>query len=105
IRVIAVLSPDRLEGDFSSFPTAVEQGIDVIGANWRGFYVPGGMSDEAYAFWVDAVGKVYESPEWKEVMAQNGLAPLDLRGEEFEQFVASSVNSIAELSREIGLIK
>ncbi|MEO0428410.1 MAG: tripartite tricarboxylate transporter substrate-binding protein [Pseudomonadota bacterium] len=105
IRVIAVLSPDRLEGDFSSFPTAVEQGIDVIGANWRGFYVPRGMSDEAYAFWVDAVGKVYESPEWKEVMAQNGLAPLDLRGEEFEEFVASSVNSIAELSREIGLIK
>ncbi|MEO1275207.1 MAG: tripartite tricarboxylate transporter substrate-binding protein [Pseudomonadota bacterium] len=105
IRVIAVLSPERLAGDFSSFPTASEQGIEVIGANWRGFYVPGGMSDEAYNFWVEAVGKVYDSPEWKLVMKQNGLAPLDLRGEEFEQFVASSVNSIAELSREIGLIK
>lgn len=105
IKVIAILAPERLEGDFASFPTAAEQGLDVIGANWRGFYAPGGMSDEAYDFWVEAVGTVYDSEEWKAVMAQNGLAPLDLRGEEFEQFVAESVERIAGLSREIGLIQ
>jgi len=105
IKVIAVLAPERLEGDFASFPTAAEQGIDVVGANWRGFYGPGGMSDEAYDFWVEAIGTVYDSDEWKTIMAQNGLAPLDLRGEEFEQFVADSVERIAGLSREIGLIQ
>ena len=62
------------------FPTAKEQGIDAVGANWRGFYAPGGMSDDAYTFWVDAIGKVYASPEWKKVMAQNGLAPLEPAG-------------------------
>jgi putative tricarboxylic transport membrane protein len=105
IKVIAVLSPERLEGDFSSFPTAKEQGIDVIGANWRGFYAPGGMSTEAYDYWVKAIGTVYDSEEWKGVMAQNGLAPLNLRGEAFNEFVAGSVAEIQELSREIGLIK
>lgn len=105
IRVIAVLSPDRLEGDFAAFPTAREQGVDAIGANWRGFYAPGGMSDDAYAFWAEKVGSVYASPEWKAVMAQNGLAPLDLSGAEFQAFVGESIDSIAELSREIGLIK
>ena len=45
------------------------------------------------------------SPEWKTVMAQNGLAPLDLRGPEFQEFVAESVASITDLSRKIGLIK
>jgi len=105
IKVIAVLAPERLEGDFAAYPTAKEQGIDVIGANWRGFYAPGGISAEAYDYWVEAVGKVYDSAEWKEVMAQSGLAPLNLRGAEFNTFVAGSILSIQELSKEIGLIK
>ena len=84
IKVLAVLSPDRLPGDFSSFPTAKEQGVDAIGANWRGFYVPGGMSDEAYNFWAGAVAKMYKTNEWKATMAQNGLAPLDLSGDAFQ---------------------
>ncbi len=105
IKVIAVLAPERLEGDFGEFPTAAEQGIDAVGANWRGFYAPGGMSDEAYAYWVDAIGKVYDSEEWKATMAQNGLAPLDLRGEAFQGFVQESVTQISDLSKEIGLIQ
>lgn len=105
IKVIAILAPERLDGEFAKFPTAKEQGIDVIGANWRGFYAPGGMSDSAYDYWVAAIGKVYDSPEWKAVMANNGLAPLNLRGKAFQAFVADSVASISELSREIGLIK
>ena len=77
----------------------------MIGANWRGFYAPGGMSDEAYDYWVDAIGKVYDSAEWKDIMAQNGLAPLNLRGAEFQAFVADSVASITDISKEIGLIQ
>jgi putative tricarboxylic transport membrane protein len=105
IKVIAVLAPERLEGDFAAFPTAREQGIDVVGANWRGFYAPGKMSDEAYAYWTDAVAKTYASDEWKQVMAQNGLAPLDMTGDAFQEFVADSVASITDLSKQIGLIK
>ncbi len=105
IKVIAVLAPERLPGDFARFPTAKEQGIDAVGANWRGFYGPGGMSDDAYAFWVDAIGKVYESDEWKGIMANSGIAPLDLRGEDFQKFVAERVAETAALSKEIGLIK
>ena len=105
IRVIAVLSPERLEGDFASFPTAKEQGVDAIGANWRGFYAPGGMSDEAYDAWVSKIGDLYASDQWKEVMANNGLAPLDLQGADFEAFVADNVAEIAAISREIGIIK
>lgn len=105
IKVLAVLSPERLEGEFAKFPTAREQGIDAIGANWRGFYAPGGMSDAAYDYWVDAIDTLYASEEWKTVMANNGLAPLDLHGEEFEAFVADSVGNIQDLSREIGIIQ
>ena len=105
IRVIAVLAPERLPGEFADFPTAREQGIDAVGANWRGFYAPGGMSDEAYDMWVSKIGELYASDEWKEVMAVNGLAPLDLQGAEFQSFVADSVAQIESISREIGIIQ
>ena len=105
LRVLAVLAPERLAGDFAKFPTAKEQGLDVVGANWRGFYAPGKMSDDAYKFWVDAIGKVYDSKEWKEVMARNGMAPLNLRGAAFQDFVTDSVNEIQAMSKEIGIIK
>jgi putative tricarboxylic transport membrane protein len=105
IKILAVLAPERLPGEFAKFPTAKEQGVDAIGANWRGFYGPGNMSDEAYAYWVDAISKLYASDEWKAVMAQNGLAPLALQGAEFETFVSQSVDSITEISKEIGILK
>ena len=77
----------------------------AIGANWRGFYGPGHMSDAAYTYWVDAVAKLYNSDEWKAVMERNGLAPLDLHGEKFQQFVAESVQNITALSKQIGILQ
>ena len=105
VRVLALLAPERLDGEFADLPTATEQGIEAVAANWRGFYVPGGMSDEAYDFWVDAVSTVYASDEWKAIMEANGLAPLDLQGKEFEAYVAASISEIEVLSREIGIIQ
>ena len=105
IKVIAVLSPERLPGEFADFPTAKEQGIDAIGANWRGFYAPGGMSDAAYDTWVGKIAELYASDEWKEIMAANGLAPLNLQGDAFQEFVSGSVAQIQSISREIGIIK
>jgi putative tricarboxylic transport membrane protein len=104
IKVLAVLAPERLDGDYAEFPTAKEQGIDALGANWRGFYGPGEMSDEAYQYWVDAISQVNSSEEWQKIMSQAGLAPLDLKGEEFRQYVADSIAQIEEISRNIGLI-
>jgi putative tricarboxylic transport membrane protein len=105
IKVIAVLSPERLPGEFADFPTAKEQGVEAIGANWRGFYAPGNMSDDAYNAWVGKLSTLYSSDEWKEIMKANGLAPLDLQGDAFQEFVAGSVKQIQDISREIGIIK
>jgi putative tricarboxylic transport membrane protein len=105
IKVVAVLAPERLAGDFAEFPTAREQGIDALGANWRGFYAPKGMSDEAYAWWTEAIATVYASDEWQGIMAQSGIAPLDLTGAAFESFVAESIAEIETISREIGLLQ
>ncbi|WP_417328679.1 Bug family tripartite tricarboxylate transporter substrate binding protein [Halomonas cupida] len=104
LRILAVLAPERLPGDFSSIPTAREQGVDAIGPNWRGFYMPAGISDEAYEYWVNAVETLYESDEWKDVMATNGLMPFHYSGEEFKEFMAQQVEDIRELSAELGMV-
>jgi putative tricarboxylic transport membrane protein len=104
IRVLAVLAEERLPGKLADLPTAKEQGIDAIGANWRGFYGPGGMSDDAYGYWVDAINKVYQSDEWQQTMQANGLMPFGLKGDELREFVAKQISDIETLSREIGII-
>jgi putative tricarboxylic transport membrane protein len=105
IRVLAVLAPERLPGDLSKLPTAKEQGIDALGANWRGFYAPGKMSDDAYHYWSDTIQAVYVSDEWKKAMLDNGLMPFGLTGPELTKLVSEQVNEIRVISKDIGLIK
>ncbi|MFC0266791.1 Bug family tripartite tricarboxylate transporter substrate binding protein [Kushneria aurantia] len=105
LRVLAVLSEERLPGEFSDIPTAREQGIDAVGPNWRGFYMPADISEEAKQYWINAMDTVYESDEWKQVMQNNGLMPFHATGAEFETFVHDQIEDIRSLSQEIGLIQ
>jgi putative tricarboxylic transport membrane protein len=106
IRILAVLSEDRLPAeDLKDLPTAREQGYDVVGYNWRGFYLPGNVDDEAHNAWVDVMKKLYESDEWQKTAVSHGLTPIFRGGDEFVSFVEKSEDQMAEVSREIGVIK
>jgi len=105
LRIIAVLAETRLPGKFSSIPTAREQGIEALGPNWRGFYMPKDADSDAQKYWVNAIETLYDSAEWKAVMTQNGLIPFHPKADEFEAFVTKQVADIEQLSREIGLLK
>jgi len=105
LRVLAVLSEERLPGDYANIPTAREQGIDAIGANWRGFYMPKDIDPEAREYWVQTMDTLYQSEEWKQVMTRNGLRPFHMSAAEFERFVKKEIQSIEDLSREIGLVR
>ena len=103
--MLAVLADERLPGEFSDIPTAKEQGVDAVGPNWRGFYMPKGASSDSKAFWVEAVDTLYASEQWKKVMKANGLIPFHPPADEFDSFVEQQVQDIETLSREIGLLK
>ncbi len=105
LRVLAVLAEERLPGEFADLPTAKEQGIDAVGPNWRGFYMPKGAEEGAREYWVDALNTLYASDQWKKVMKNNGLIPFHPPAGEFEAFVQAQVKDIETLSREIGLLK
>ncbi len=85
--------------------TAKEQGYNVVGGNWRAFYAPAGISDAAYETWVTNVKAVAMSPEWTELREKNGLAEFTSFGKDFDEFVSNQIADVAELSRELGIIK
>ena len=105
VRALAVLSDARLPGDLASIPTAKEQGYDVVGANWRGFYVPGKVSDDAFGYWQNTMDTLYASDEWKAAMESNGLAPFHMSGNAFNDFVNKQIADLRALSKEIGLLQ
>jgi putative tricarboxylic transport membrane protein len=104
VRVLAVLTEERVPG-FESIPTAREQGYDVVAVNWRGLYVPGGISDAEFDAWAAKLQAVADSAEWQEAMVANGLAPFTKVGGDFQSWVDGVVAQTAELSREIGVIQ
>ena len=104
VRALAVLTEERVPG-FDDIPTAVEQGIDVVAVNWRGLYVPKGISDERFNEWAEKLRAVAESDEWKAAMEANGLAPFTKVGDDFQNWVNGVIASTEELSREIGVLQ
>ena len=104
IRVLAVLTEERVPG-FDDIPTAKEQGFPVVAVNWRGLYVPKGISDERFNEWAAKLQMVADSPEWAEAMAANGLAPFTKVGGDFQSYVDGLVADINAMSKEIGVIQ
>ena len=104
VRVLAVMTEERVPG-FEDIPTAKEQGIDLVAVNWRGLYVPKGISEADYDKWSGALAAVGSSDEWAAAMKANGLAPFNKVGKDFQDYVNKVVGEVRELSRQIGVIK
>jgi putative tricarboxylic transport membrane protein len=103
VRVLAVMGEKRLPDELSSIPTAIEEGYNAKWVVWRGFYMPKGTSDDAYNYWLNALKKMEQSPEWAKMRKQNGLAPFYKGGKDFEKFVDEQIKEIRELSKGLGL--
>jgi putative tricarboxylic transport membrane protein len=104
VRVLAVLTDERVPG-FDDIPTAKEQGFDVVAVNWRGLYVPKGISDETFQQWADRLQKVADSDEWKKVMADNGLAPFTKVGADFQNYIDGVTAEVKKISKQLGVIQ
>ena len=104
IRVLAVLTDERIPG-FEDIPTAKEQGFDVVAVNWRGLYIPRGVSDDTFDMWAGRLQKVADSAEWKQAMAANGLAPFTKVGGDFQSYIDGVVAEVRKLSKELGVIQ
>lgn len=104
VKVLAITAEERLEGDvLSEFPTAKEQGIDEVFVNWRGFFGPPEMPENARQFYEDALRKLDQSETWTEIRSQFGWDSMFIEGEEFKKFLDEQREVTKQLLDELGL--
>ena len=103
VRGLAVLAPERLEGDMAIIPTAKELGYDVEWPTFRGFFGPAGMSEDAANSWEQKLKQVEASDAWVDVRTQLGLQPYALIGDPFQQFVTQQIDELQALTQSMGL--
>ncbi|QKF83417.1 Bug family tripartite tricarboxylate transporter substrate binding protein [Halarcobacter ebronensis] len=105
MRILAVLSTERLPEPFSKYPTAIEQGYDAEWTILRGYYMGKNVSEEAYNTWVSAFEKAYKDPEFKKLQEEKGLFPLNMAGAELDKSVKERIAKLRALAKDAGLIK
>lgn len=80
-------------------PTCKDQGLDVEYLMLRGIFMPGGVSQDQVAYYIDLLKKVQQTPDWKQLMAQGAFNTTSLEGKEYADWVAR------EESRHVALMK
>ncbi len=105
VRLLAVLSDQRLGGVFKDVPTAKEQGVNTNYILWRGFYAAPGLTKDQADYWRETLGKMVKSPTWKKLAADSGWFELFMSGEEFNKFLDEDLAFASALLKEVGLVK
>jgi len=105
VRVLAVLSEQRLGGRLIGVPTAREQGADIVWPTARGFYLGPKVSDETYRGWVGVFRGAIGRPSFAADLAAHGLYPMTLMDEDLRTFIRSSMARYRHLVTEFGLAK
>ncbi|WP_043309417.1 tripartite tricarboxylate transporter substrate binding protein [Pseudomonas sp. ML96] len=105
IRILAVLSDQRLPGKLEGLPTAKEQGYDIVWPVIRGFYMGPEVSDADFAWWKAQFDTLLASPEFAKLREQRDLFPLNMTGDELKAYVFKQVQDYKALASEFGLVQ
>ncbi|MGB3910209.1 MAG: tripartite tricarboxylate transporter substrate binding protein [Pseudolysinimonas sp.] len=91
LRALCAVAETRYDFEaLADIPTAKEQGIDVAYAQFRGFIAPGGISDEAKAYWIAAAEEFAQTDEYEAYLADNLMQANALYGDDFADYLASN---------------
>ncbi|MFC3690589.1 tripartite tricarboxylate transporter substrate binding protein [Chenggangzhangella methanolivorans] len=89
---------------WSDVPTCGEQGVKFTYNMLRGIFMPGRVTPEQQAFYVDMFKKAVETPEWKDYLERSGLLPDFRDGKPFEEFLTADEAKHKELMGKAGFL-
>lgn len=105
VRVLAILSDKRLPGRYSTIPTALEQGFDIVWPVWRGYYLPSQISNDEYQWWINTLYRLESTEAFNREREKLQLFPLVLIGDDFERYVKENVRDLRAIAKKFGLIR
>ena len=105
VRVLAVLSEQRLPGVLANVPTAREQGVDVVWPIIRGLWMAPKASDAQYQHWVGVFERMQAAPDYDRLRAAHGFYPFTLTGAPLTAYVRKAVDDYQKLARQFKLVR
>ena len=104
VKIVGVCTEKR-SPMFPNHPTFREQGYDVISVQTRSMVGRAGIPKEAIDYWVAVLGKVRNTPEWKNFLKTSLLDDGWLVKEEFFKDAENDYNMVKPIMDELGLSK
>jgi tripartite-type tricarboxylate transporter receptor subunit TctC len=89
---------------WNDIPTCSEAGVPTDYVMLRGIFMPGGVTSEQTAFYVDLMNKVRATPEWKKFMEDGAFNTTFMSGKEFAAWVEKNEGLHRDLMKEAGFL-
>lgn len=105
VRVLAVLSEQRLPGVLSKVPTAREQGVDVVWPIIRGVWMAPKTPEADYQRWVTAFDQMQATPEFAQMRAAYGFYPFSMTGVPLSAYIKKAVDDYQQQARQFKLVR
>jgi tripartite-type tricarboxylate transporter receptor subunit TctC len=112
VRALCVFDKERMQYktrvtdsmSWGDIPTCKEQGVDVQYLMLRAMFLPGKVTPEQTAFYVDLFKKVTQTAEYKDYMEKQALKPIFLAGKEMLKFLEEDEALNKNLMNEAGFV-
>ena len=112
VRALCVFDKERIsyktkvtdKQSWNDIPTCKEEGLDVQYLMLRAFFLPGKVTPEQSAFYVDLLKKVSETAEYKDYMEKQALKPIFLTGKDMLNFLEEDDKLNSSLMNEAGFV-
>jgi len=112
VRALCVFDNERIEyrakvtesQSWNDIPTCKEEGLDVQYLMLRAFFLPGKVTADQSAFYVDLFKKVVQTPEYKDYLEKQALKPSFLTGKDMLSFLEQDDKLNTSLMTEAGFV-
>ncbi len=112
VRALCVFDKERIQYkakvagtmSWNDIPTCKEQGVDVQYLMLRAMFLPGKVTPEQTAFYIDLFKKVTQTTEYKDYMEKQALKPVFLTGKDMLKFLEEDDALNKNLMTEAGFV-
>jgi putative tricarboxylic transport membrane protein len=112
VRALCVFDKERIEyktkvagnQSWNDVPTCKEEGLDVQYLMLRAMFLPGRVTADQSAFYVDLFKKVSQTAEFKDYLEKQALKPIFLTGPEMVKFLEDDDKLNSQLMNEAGFV-
>jgi tripartite-type tricarboxylate transporter receptor subunit TctC len=112
VRALCVFDQERISyttkvtatQSWNDIPTCKEEGVDVQYLMLRAFFLPGKVTPDQTAFYIDLFKKVSQTAEYKDYLEKQALKPAFLTGKEMLNFLEEDDKLNTQLMTEAGFV-